>query len=186
MSLDDLRILSLRGIVVDTVLHTTEPYTESILAFGQDRVVQQLRLWLPEYDISFIQEHCRLMHRAGHMPEDKLGTLLDNYFQLKGYQGPYFSKYKTFIGSMGFSSLANNAVVITRTGYKGFVLGEPKMGDSVFVAYGCRLPLIVRRVEPDEGSYTLVGCACIDGLMDGEALQLKEAGKLTEQFICLV
>jgi hypothetical protein len=44
----------------------------------------------------------------------------------------------------------------------------------------------VRRVEVDEELYTLVGCAVIDEIVDGKALQLKEEGKLTEQTNFLV
>ncbi len=54
------------------------------------------------------------------------------------------------------------------------------------MAYGAHYPYILRRQEADEDSYILIGCAFIEELNNGEALDLVEAGKLAERTICLV
>ncbi|KAL5344889.1 hypothetical protein ACLOAV_010286 [Pseudogymnoascus australis] len=82
--------------------------------------------------------------------------------------------------------LEGNIVLTTKTGYAGIAFGEPKMDDILFVAYGSRYPFIIRRSEAAEESYKLIGCAYIQGLMNGESIELKAAGKAKERTIFLV
>ena len=54
---------------------------------------------------------------------------------------------------------------------------QAQTGDLVVVLPGCPIPFILRRNMSDEGEYfRIVGCAYVNGIMDGEALE--EAGIL--------
>jgi hypothetical protein len=77
------------------------------------------------------------------------------------------------------------SLIATKNDLIGFVLGAPKEGDLVFAAYGSRYPLILRQEDANEGFYRFIGCAIIDELMDGEAIEMVKAGKLEEQTILL-
>jgi hypothetical protein len=56
---------------------------------------------------------------------------------------------------------------ILDSGHIGVVPGHSKVSDSVLVALGCSVPLVVRK---DSSGTTLVGESYIHGVMDGEAL----------------
>jgi hypothetical protein len=46
---------------------------------------------------------------------------------------------------------------------------DAQLGDTIAVIYGCQSPLIIRQIE-GTGEYKIVGDACVDGLMGGEAI----------------
>jgi hypothetical protein len=81
--------------------------------------------------------------------------------------------------------LEGYSFITTQNGRHGFVLGEAKEGDLVFVTYGLGYPLVLRQEDTDESSYRLIGCAIIDELMDGEAFEMVKVGTLDEQTILL-
>ncbi len=56
------------------------------------------------------------------------------------------------------------------------MLRQARIGDVLFVAYGSKYPLALRLEGRDESSYSLVGCALIEGLMDGEAVDNRYDG----------
>jgi hypothetical protein len=120
----------LKGIVVDTLIHATEPFLwPDGIAFERDNVVMQVQRWLPECDAS---PRCYSTNAAKGAIYLNLYDLLDNYFERMGCQGPrtrHFGDFSYSIDEQCFSALSGNAVIITRTGHKGFVLGEPKMDD---------------------------------------------------------
>lgn len=57
----------------------------------------------------------------------------------------------------------------TKQGYFGIGTQCLREGDSVWLVSGCRVPLILRRVQ-DSDRYRLVGGSYLHGFMDGEAL----------------
>ncbi|KAJ4354369.1 uncharacterized protein N0V89_006104 [Didymosphaeria variabile] len=59
---------------------------------------------------------------------------------------------------------------ITRGGYLGLGPKDMRKGDIVVVVSGAEVPLILREVP--EGGYKLVGEAYVDGVMDGEVLDM--------------
>jgi hypothetical protein len=189
--------LFLAGVFVNTVTHVTKPYGAYAQSPGLHwdvaRTVVQLWQWLPECESAFIQETVEKMvlERSSTVRWnfDGVKSLLDHYFQRLGYQGTFFSESKAaWVGKTrdAIIWLQGCAVLITKTTYTEIVLGEPKVGDFVFVAYRSRYPYVIRRTADAEESYTLVGCAVVTGLMGGEATKLADAGKLTERTICLV
>ncbi|KAJ4360518.1 uncharacterized protein N0V89_001083 [Didymosphaeria variabile] len=58
----------------------------------------------------------------------------------------------------------------TQEGFFGLVTQSLREGDSVWVVPGCRVPLILRKVEDSE-RYRLVGGTLLHGFMNGEALE---------------
>jgi hypothetical protein len=45
-----------------------------------------------------------------------------------------------------------------------------RLGDEVWILFGCPMPIVLRP-NPSKRAYTLVGCAVIPGLMNGEACE---------------
>jgi hypothetical protein len=72
----------------------------------------------------------------------------------------------------GFSALINNAAsghkfFMTKSGYLG--LGNPQVGDEIWVLLGGNVPFVLRPDTETECRY-LVGDCFVHGIMDGEAL----------------
>jgi hypothetical protein len=64
---------------------------------------------------------------------------------------------------------------LTDKGYLGLTLKHVQIGDVVAILSGGQLPFVLRKVQ---GHYTLIGEAYVDGIMDGEAVELhKSAGE---------
>ncbi|KAK1817720.1 hypothetical protein LTR12_007921 [Friedmanniomyces endolithicus] len=67
----------------------------------------------------------------------------------------------------------------TAEGCVGSCLDTVLPGDAIVVLYGGKVPYVLRKQVC--GSYRLVGCCCLDGVMDGEAVGLCERGELVER-----
>ncbi|KAG5752176.1 hypothetical protein H9Q70_005185 [Fusarium xylarioides] len=73
----------------------------------------------------------------------------------------------------------------TTNGYMGWapdnIFGEDseqtRPGDLIAVLFGCSTPVVIRRYGP-YGYYQVIGEAYVQGLMDGEAMELVDMGKL--------
>jgi hypothetical protein len=66
----------------------------------------------------------------------------------------------------------------TRDGYLGIARPGVRQGDKVCVSKGCTIPMILRK----EGEYFVsVGPANVGSLMNGEARELVEAGKVSPE-----
>ena len=66
---------------------------------------------------------------------------------------------------------AGRLFAVTENGYIGLVSSEAKVGDSIAVFLGAEAPYILR--ENGESGYELVGDAYIEGIMKGEALEVR-------------
>ena len=64
-------------------------------------------------------------------------------------------------------SLAGRTFFMTREGYIGTSLVDPRLGDQVVVLLGCDSPLLLRAAQ---GSHQVVGVCYVQGLMTAEAL----------------
>lgn len=58
--------------------------------------------------------------------------------------------------------------------------------DTLSVSYGSTFPHVLRKVPEKEDTYKLVGTAYVQGFMDGEAIQLRDQGKLKEQTVNMI
>jgi hypothetical protein len=58
-------------------------------------------------------------------------------------------------------------------GYLGANLYRVVPGDEVLILFGCRTPVVLRKVE---GGYRLVGSVNVRGVMNGEAMNEFERG----------
>lgn len=74
-------------------------------------------------------------------------------------------------------------LMVTKEGHIGVAPRRAQKGDIVCVLYGCSVPIVLRSCDTDYESTNLrkfVGECYVDGMMDGEALNL---GKEVEDFI---
>jgi hypothetical protein len=53
----------------------------------------------------------------------------------------------------------------------GLASAQIREGDAICILFGCPLPVILQEVD-STGKFLLVGPAYLDGLMDGEALEI--------------
>lgn len=68
----------------------------------------------------------------------------------------------------------------------GLVPSSAKRGDLVCVLLGCNVPVILRRMDNSKEEYLFIGEAYFQGIMDGEALEQVDAGKLSLRDFVLV
>lgn len=78
-------------------------------------------------------------------------------------------------------------------GHKVLALGpeNTKKRDLVCILYGCSVPVLLRKVddagqESDDARYQLVGGCYVDGMMNGEALNMKDGQPIQERRFRLV
>ena len=76
-----------------------------------------------------------------------------------------------YLGHVGTTAL-NHKFCVTRQGYMGWVPLSSQPGDFIIVLYGGPLPFTVRKTD---GKYLLLGAGYLEGFMNGEALELKDA-----------
>lgn len=63
------------------------------------------------------------------------------------------------------------SAISTKTGHMGLMLGDGNVGDMIYVAYGSRVPLVLRPFgDQSESKFSLVGTAYCEVLMYGEAV----------------
>lgn len=132
----------------------------------------------------------------------KIMSLKDNHLGLAGFltelfypdpktrpQIPFTSWEQDRLGQSHYfssclKSLWGLSLFRTRGGYLGIgprLLDESK-GDFLCVLLGCRVPVVLRPCESTRGYY-LVGDAYVQGLMDGEALNMCDEGhQFTQTF----
>ena len=178
------QVLLLKGFSVDIVLHVTESYPwRREQARDLDKAVKQLDYWLPECGMSLNPKVCGLHVKNMGFVLLTFRGLLDEFSRRLGYNIPALESPNK---SESLSRLAGPAIVITRSGYRGFVFGEPKVNDLVFVAYGAKYPYLLRQGGATKETYSFIGHTVIERLMDGKSLDLGKEGKLTERTICLV
>ncbi len=77
-------------------------------------------------------------------------------------------------------------LMVTNTGLLGMAPPNATKGDCICILLGCSIPLILRPVGPNKGSYRLVGECYVDGYMNGEVFRELSSGRLTLENIRLV
>lgn len=68
--------------------------------------------------------------------------------------------------------------IITGKGYIGLAPRECQEGDDLVVLFGGDVPFALRRCSGDVEEFELVDVAHVQSIMDGEAIQLLDAGDL--------
>lgn len=63
---------------------------------------------------------------------------------------------------------------MTQNGYMG--LGNPKIGNEIFVLFGSDVPFILRP-DPESSRFFLIGDCYVQGIMNGEAMTEVEERK---------
>ncbi|KAJ4202067.1 hypothetical protein NW759_015455 [Fusarium solani] len=83
---------------------------------------------------------------------------------------------------LGLIRLRTNWRLIgTTSGYLGLAPRGTAVDDRLCVLKGSDVPVLLRRT--DLGSYTVVGTAFVEGLMDGEAAELEQARNGMDQWL---
>jgi hypothetical protein len=67
---------------------------------------------------------------------------------------------------------------ISHNKYMGLAPVDIQKGDLICILFGCRVPVVLRRVEDH---YIFIGPAYFHGWMNGEAVKLYQEGKLPPQ-----
>jgi Heterokaryon incompatibility protein (HET) len=75
---------------------------------------------------------------------------------------------------------------ITSQNFVAMVPETSEEGDILCILYGSSFPHVLRKVAGKEDTYTLVGSAYVHGFMDGEAIELRDQGRLKEQRFNLI
>lgn len=58
------------------------------------------------------------------------------------------------------------------------------IGDSVFLLYGCSMPAVLRRNDEPRGTFSVVGHAYVEGVMNGEKWDLYEEKDMEDVWLC--
>ena len=84
----------------------------------------------------------------------------------------------------------NRRLILTQEhSFIGLAPGETQKGDVVAILYGCSVPVILRQISDtknQEVEYKMIGECYIDGMMDGQALDLKDEKGLFEETLVIV
>jgi hypothetical protein len=104
--------------------------------------------------------------------------LLPDSFQKRERRQPYHLSALPGLDCYALSSTMNH--------FMAMIPDIANEGDILSVLYGSKLPHVLRKVPGKEDTYTLVGTAYVHGFMDGEAIQLRDQGKLKEQRFNLI
>lgn len=89
--------------------------------------------------------------------------MVDDFLQPQGHQAPAFRKIRDFVVRRSFA-MHGHSFIMTVAGHKGFALGEPRIGDTLFAAHGSRYPLLLRQKDEAKSRSTLVGCPTMENL----------------------
>jgi hypothetical protein len=120
----------------------------------------------------------RLHDQLGNLLPHFIGRLIPDCIEKRERRQPYTLSLLPVFGYYSLISTTNN--------YIAMVPNIAQEGDVLCVLYGSRLPHVVRKVPGNEDTCTLVGTAYVHGFMDGEAIQLRDQGKLKEQRFNLI
>ncbi|KAJ3453392.1 hypothetical protein MRS44_017639 [Fusarium solani] len=80
------------------------------------------------------------------------------------------AKFETHASSFEFIfiRLRGRSLFVTDQGLVGLGPGNLRAGDMVCALWGCRLPVLLRSLPGEDGEYTFLGPAYVDGAMSGE------------------
>ena len=73
---------------------------------------------------------------------------------------------------------------ITKKGYMGLAPPDARPGDAVAVLFGSKVPFVLRPRE--SGTFELIGETHVQGLMDGQAVEMLQAGEMHERMISIL
>ncbi|CZR69630.1 uncharacterized protein PAC_19530 [Phialocephala subalpina] len=82
-----------------------------------------------------------------------------------------------------YRSIEEMRFVVLHEGYIGLAPGNVRVGDLVCIIFGCRLPVVLRK---EDGRYIFIGSCYVHGIMDGEAMDQFQGGKLKGETFILV
>jgi len=148
--------------------HSGDEITQKVLDYGNSLCAGPHRYWPEGYlDPIFAEYVRRCLFLAGEDP--------NQYPRLvAGVGGFHWRDYQNAV----YSTLVNRALFSTEKGRQGLGGISALPGDEICALFGGRVLYILR----DKGGYhQLVGEAYITGLMDGQVMDMLEAGELSSE-----
>ncbi|KAI6842847.1 hypothetical protein KC352_g13568 [Hortaea werneckii] len=139
---------------IDTSPGST-PYTDAF-----ERMRRRLYLCRHGYYIGGSSQH--MQHRRGSLLDDSEGN--------PSTPNTTHSAMQTFT----LGPTRGRVMFVTSTGFLGLAPHGAREGDLVFVVRGIDVPLVLRTNGDDDGSYELIGESYVQGVMEGEALLMRE------------
>ncbi|KAH9234113.1 hypothetical protein K456DRAFT_1836497 [Colletotrichum gloeosporioides 23] len=84
--------------------------------------------------------------------------------------------------------LSNSRRFATTKEYLGFVPYDAVVGDRIAILMGCSVPVVIRDLSGEEGDpvWQLIGECYVEGLMEGEYMEVVEERNLLPQKIVLI
>jgi hypothetical protein len=106
-------------------------------------------------------------------------TILWPGLSVTGYEPYYWPRCHLTRGKV----MGRSSAFVTRLGY--FAMGPTTVlaGDVVVVLFGCNVPVVIR---PIGNQFTLFGQCYVEGLMDGQVLDLMHEGRALKRLLEIV
>ncbi|RMY81896.1 hypothetical protein D0862_12196 [Hortaea werneckii] len=146
----------LAGKRIDTSPGST-PYTDAF-----ERMRRRLYLCKHGY---YVGEPSRRMQHG------RRGSLLDDSSE---GSAPTSQASHSATQTLTLGPTRGRVMMVTSTGFLGLAPHGTREGDVVFVVRGIDVPLVFRANGDDDASYELVGEGYVQGVMEGEALLMRE------------
>ncbi|TGO08957.1 hypothetical protein BTUL_0184g00040 [Botrytis tulipae] len=77
------------------------------------------------------------------------------------------------------STLRNQRLLVTESGYIGYVPNETRRGDTICILYGMDVPVVLRQNQ--DGTFELIGPCYVHGVMEGELMDDMQNGVFEER-----
>ncbi|KAI7265960.1 hypothetical protein KC345_g8326 [Hortaea werneckii] len=139
---------------IDTSPGST-PYTDAF-----ERMRRRLYLCRHGYYIGESSQH--MQHRWRSLLDDSEGNLSTPNATHSAMQ------------TLTLGPTRGRVMFVTSTGFLGLAPHDAREGDVVFVVRGIDVPLVLRTNGDDDASYELIGECYVHGVMEGEALEMRE------------
>ncbi|KAJ4376490.1 hypothetical protein N0V83_001774 [Neocucurbitaria cava] len=111
--------------------------------------------------------------------QTRLPNTLDSDFENEDGLETFLQRFHDTVRKM------SRRLMVTDRGYVGMAPCRARQGDVVAILFGCRIPLVLRRVD-DQDAWQVIGEAYMDGWMNGEVETLVDSGEREIKRIRLV
>jgi len=161
-------------------------------AFSEDfrllcrRAARDPRVVFPTF-ATWFEQNRNLLIRGHELEGLVLGDSRHAPTEREERAAPVAPDWKSFVArSRDTTCHMGKRLVVTDLGLLGMAPREARKGDAVCVLFGCNIPLALRPVHQEAGTFEIIGECYVDGKMNGEVLKEISAGKLMARDFCLI
>jgi len=197
--------LGVKGFILDISITEACPLIHGKLSmYAEDQALEQLKGFLEEALTltlrTDILDACHFALSAGRWRRSKRAIFEEQFSsfilpvarQLKCLNSDALRDVETLSNKHHplryVSNISRNiigrALFVTKNGRVCLGPRHIAKGDLCCIVYGCQVPVILR--PAGNGRYEFVGDACVEGVMEGEAMELLADGKVTEEWFTLI